>query len=173
MSLLFSVIDNMYLSEALVYSFKVDLKGSNALLAASHFHTMSTAALILLWISICAVKFSFLALFKRLIKQQPIMIRYWWCVLIFNVLGMGYGIAVYIISCPHFGQQNIFQMCKSKTFCFCFFLTSAVSSEGYRTDAFLVQCVQEEGAARVVKYSIGHFSFDIVSDLFSKPNHLS
>lgn len=55
----------------------------------------SAIALVLEWFSIVSVKFSFLCVFRRLVDRVPAMKRYWWIVLISNIVISCYGISVY------------------------------------------------------------------------------
>lgn len=54
-----------------------------------------------------AVKFSFLALFRRLIDRITPLIRYWYVVVAFNLAVTGYGASVYVIACPHFSGPKV------------------------------------------------------------------
>lgn len=54
-----------------------------------------------------AVKFSFLALFKRLIDQIYCLKVYWWVVVAFNLAVTAYGAAAYIIPCPEFRSRKM------------------------------------------------------------------
>ena len=59
-------------------------------------------AMVLTWISIVCVKFSYLFLFKRLITRLPYMVGYWWFAAGYNTLISIYGATVYGVACPHF-----------------------------------------------------------------------
>jgi hypothetical protein len=111
LTLIFVIADGMYMAEALVYSVQVEYP-PDFVVQVMHFHNWTVAALILLWLSICCVKFSFLVLFKRLIRQMPRLIQYWWFVVIFNVLCALYGAAVYIAACPYFGDDALYTSSK-------------------------------------------------------------
>jgi hypothetical protein len=76
------------------------------------YRKMSVATLVPLWGSICSVKFSFLALFKKLLRQMPIMTRYWWFVVAYNAVISIYGATVYIVACPYFSEKDIMKSCK-------------------------------------------------------------
>lgn len=106
------ILDSMYMTEALVFghiqiAFTFDLVKQ-----ALFYRKVSAAALTLMWFSICSVKFSFLALFKRLIRQRPGMIKFWWLTLAFNILVTVYGATVYTASCPYFREDQILKACK-------------------------------------------------------------
>jgi len=69
-----------------------------------HSHIWITAGLMAGWTTICAVKFSFLFFFKRLIDRIRPLYIYWWVVFVFNLGVFGYGITIYYIGCPWFNQ---------------------------------------------------------------------
>jgi hypothetical protein len=77
------------------------------------YRTLLAATLVPLWGAICTVKFSFLALFKQLLRQMPTMTRYWWFALAFNIIVSLYGGSVTIVACPDFGEKY---MMKSSTY---------------------------------------------------------
>lgn len=120
MALTYIVIDQMYDAEALVYA-----DANSISFATMDISTMldnmlmyrrySAAALTFMWFTICSVKFSFLALFKRLIRQKPRLNRYWWFVMVFNVVTTAYGTTVYYLSCPHFTEDKVFELCECGT----------------------------------------------------------
>lgn len=56
--------------------------------------------LILTWITIVSIKFSFLFLFKKLIDRIPPLIVYWWFIAAFNGAIAIYGATVPILVCP-------------------------------------------------------------------------
>ncbi len=103
MIVLFQFIDQMYLAEALLFGSPVALP-PDFIQQALYFHKMVTVCLILLWIAVCAAKFSFLFLFRQLIDRIRVMIIYWWIVMVFCVLVTGYGAASYVLACPKFGS---------------------------------------------------------------------
>lgn len=80
------------------------------------YRRLSAAACVPLWGAICSVKFSFLALFKKLIRQMPIMTRYWWFVLAFNIAISLYGGTVFIVTCPYFEEKDIMKSRKCFNF---------------------------------------------------------
>jgi hypothetical protein len=77
------------------------------------YRKMSVVTLVPLWGSICSVKFSFLALFKKLLRQMPVMTKYWWFVVAYNAVISIYGATVYIVSCPYFSEGDIMESRKS------------------------------------------------------------
>lgn len=112
--MLFNVIDDMYVTEAVVFGevnlFTMDF--ATFIPKSIRYRKISAAALTLMWFSICSVKFSFLALFKKLIRQMPGMIRYWWFTVAFNIVVTGYGASVYLVACPYFSADEIFKASK-------------------------------------------------------------
>ncbi|KAI4193838.1 MAG: hypothetical protein LQ348_002764 [Seirophora lacunosa] len=100
MAVLYTNMDNMYLTEALIYSPALLATGSPDLNGVFEFGKLVKASLILTWVAMMAVKFSFLALFKRLIDRMPGLLRYWWFVVAFNLAVTGYGASVYFVACP-------------------------------------------------------------------------
>jgi hypothetical protein len=111
LSLIFVTMDLMYMIDAILFGIIVDYP-PEILGLSVYERRMSATGLILMWFSICSVKFSFLALFKQLIRQMPRVIRYWWFVAMFNLLVTIYGAMVYIISCPYFSENQVYQLGK-------------------------------------------------------------
>jgi hypothetical protein len=114
--MLFAVIDAMYESESLAFADARSIIAINFMELIPNifrFKKMSAAALALLWASICCVKFSFLALFKKLIRQMPVITRYWWFALVFNIASFVYGVFSYFVPCPYFTEANIFKASES------------------------------------------------------------
>ena len=95
-------IDKMYLVEALT----TDLPGTelptDLLQEVNAFHKWLSTVDMLCWGAIMAVKFSFLALFRRLIQGIKSLVVYWWIVTLFNIGTLGYGASVILGLCPHF-----------------------------------------------------------------------
>lgn len=114
MSLLFVYIDDMYLAEALSFpssGFSLPADWMNAVWDYGKF---STIGLMLSWVSLVCVKFSFLALFKKLVDRVRYMNTYWWIVAVFNGLISAYGLTVYVVACPYYYQ---FKYCKLTSEC--------------------------------------------------------
>lgn len=107
MAVLYINMDNMYLTEALTYAPALFATAPPDLNRVFEFRKLVTASLILTWIAMMAVKFSFLALFKRLIDRMPGLIKYWWFVVAFNLAVTGYGASVYVVACPHFSGPKV------------------------------------------------------------------
>lgn len=100
--LLFSFIDQMYLVEALIAGLPGVIIPSDFIEQSTTFHKLSDACLILLWTTVCGVKFSFLALFRNLVDRTHPLTMYWRVVLTLNIVIWLYGITGLIIPCPYF-----------------------------------------------------------------------
>ena len=107
MVVLYINMDNMYLTEALTYAPTRVAFLPQDLNSVFEFRKLVTASLILTWVAMMAVKFSFLALFRRLIDRIPPLIKYWRVVVLFNLAVTGYGASVYVIACPHFSGMKV------------------------------------------------------------------
>jgi hypothetical protein len=156
MGLLFNYIDNLFLIAALEY-------GAPELFAelpkdwledVYSCEERSAISGMCAWGAIASVKFSFLFFFKRLIDRIQSMNRYWWLVFILNLATGGYGMAVYILSCPHFNSPKI---CES------YLYLASVSV----ADINVVQCIQGSAAGRVISYAISQMVLDIFTDITS------
>ena len=112
MGVLYISIDNMYLTEALIYAPSLFATQSPDLNGVVEFRTLVTVSLILMWVAIVAVKFAFLALFRRLIDRFPPLLRYWWFVVIFNLAVGGYCVSIFFFPCPDFGDPRVSEICK-------------------------------------------------------------
>ncbi|MCJ1384837.1 hypothetical protein MMC17_007955 [Xylographa soralifera] len=134
-AILFTFVDNMYMVEALIFDPQSAQLIPDFLDAAYDYQKMAAVTLILCWCSIVSVKFSFLFLFRKLVDRIPALIKYWWCVTIFNVVAGAYGIAVYLVACPHF----------------------------YNVQA--LQCTQGSGVMTTINYSVSQMVLDMVGDL--------
>ena len=110
--LLYAYIDSMYLVEALLFGVQdpTFIPPADAIKQSFYFQRMVAASLVLSWITITCVKFSFLALFRSLIDRLPPMLLYWKIVVVFNALICIYSALVYLVVCPYFGNLKA---CKS------------------------------------------------------------
>ena len=103
MGLLSTFIDKMYVVGA---SQSGNLVGvplpSDFLQQAYDFQKFVTIAMVLTWMSIVSVKFSYLFLFRRLISRLTYMAWFWWFAVVYNGVISIYGGAVYGIACPHY-----------------------------------------------------------------------
>ncbi|KAF5869940.1 uncharacterized protein Bfra_010085 [Botrytis fragariae] len=135
--LLFNYIDNLFMTEALI-------------LGTSEIHTQlpkgfvqrvydyskrSTISLMCAWGAIVSVTFSFLFSFNKLIDRIKSMTRYWWVVFVLNLIIAGYGMAIYILTCPHYNNPQA------------------------------LQCGQGAKAQVVINYAVSQMALDIFSDL--------
>ena len=105
-----TILDLMYELQGLVYADPATIGIEYALSILPklpEYRRRNTTALILAWCSICCVKFSFLAMFRLLIRQLPNMIRYWYFTVALNVVVFCYGGTVFAVSCPYFTKENI------------------------------------------------------------------
>lgn len=107
MAVLYINMDNMYLTEAMTYAPTSFVFGPQDLNRVFEFRKLVTASLILTWVAMMAVKFSFLALFRRLIDRIPPLIKYWRIVVAFNLAVTAYGATVYVVACPHFSGMKV------------------------------------------------------------------
>lgn len=107
MVVLYISTDNMYLIEAITYAPTRIVSSPKDLDTLFAFHKQVTASLILTWVAMMAVKFAFLALFRRLIDRIPPLIKYWRVVVTFNLIVTVYGALVYIVTCPHFSGTRV------------------------------------------------------------------
>lgn len=98
--LFFTFVDKMYLTEATITNFKDVEYPPNFLMQMEDFQKWVAVCLILLWCSICSVKFSFLFLFRKLVDRVHWLTVYWWWLTIFCVLVWIYGAIAYILPCP-------------------------------------------------------------------------
>ena len=96
-------LDDMYLAETVTFmtTTTFTLKFSD-LDRIFKYRKMVTACLMLSWVAVVSVKFSFLALFRRLIDRIPALVKYWWFVVAYNVAVSVYGAVTYIVACPQF-----------------------------------------------------------------------
>ncbi|KAF2109416.1 hypothetical protein BDV96DRAFT_651854 [Lophiotrema nucula] len=144
MALLFTVIDTMYQAESLVFGSEgfaaiASMNISEIAEQSARYHIFSTAALVLMWFSICSVKFCFLAFFRKLIRQMPTMIMYWWIVLSFNIAATVYGVTIYLAGCPYFRADQMLQT---------------------------MSCVQGSKLKLSINLSTSQMALDIAGDLF-------
>lgn len=107
MVILYINMDNMYFTEAMTYAPTRLSFQPQDLNRVFEFRKLVTASLILTWIAMMAVKFSFLALFRRLIDRIPPLIKYWRVIVAFNIAVTAYGASVYVVACPHFSGMKV------------------------------------------------------------------
>ena len=107
MAVLYINMDNMYLTEAMTYAPTRFAFQPQDLNRVFEFRKLVTASLMLTWVAMMAVKFSFLALLRRLIDRIPPLIKYWRIVVAFNLAVTSYRASVYVIACPHFSGMKV------------------------------------------------------------------
>jgi hypothetical protein len=118
--MLFSTMDFIYETEALKFG-TVKPAEINLVKFIDGFQKnlkMTIAFMALMWGSMCAVKFAFLALFRRLVRPMPSMMKYWWFALAFNIIVAGYGsspFVVHLLKCPYFKESDKFKASKSRS----------------------------------------------------------
>ncbi|KAJ5730246.1 uncharacterized protein N7483_004754 [Penicillium malachiteum] len=74
---------------------------------ALDFHKWAIASLMLSWLTISAVKFFFLLFFWRLVDRLRNWKIYWWFLFIFNIANATFGVSVFYVSCPHWGEAAL------------------------------------------------------------------
>lgn len=98
--MIFYYVDDMYMAEAFVLGIPNMELAPTFIQDSLWFHKMILIALTLTWSSLMAVKFCYLALFKKLVDRIKPMRTYWWIVTVFNVAVAAYGATVYWVACP-------------------------------------------------------------------------
>ena len=152
-------LDDMYLAEAVTFmptnTFTFKFSDLDRIF---RYRKMVTACLMLSWVAVVSVKFSFLALFRRLIDRIPALTKYWWFVVAYNVVVSTYGAVTYIIACPHFSG---FKSGKNGD------PQRPINFEAECSDKSLVSCVSGDTKKRAIRYSLSALILDVVSDLLS------
>ncbi|KAF2635431.1 hypothetical protein P280DRAFT_473831 [Massarina eburnea CBS 473.64] len=152
MAVIYTMVDLMYEMEAIISGpNNIDIPDTTilppqllALLApiiskSVRHRKLAMASMVPLWGSMCSVKFSFLALFKKLLKQMPNMMRYWWFALAFNIIIGLYGVVVFIVACPYFEEKDIMKS---------------------------LQCTSGDRLTTTLNHSTAHMILDIAGDIF-------
>lgn len=104
--LLFAFISSMYLIEALITNDPNATITSDIFDQVESFRKLSTAFLVLSFTAIFAVKFSFLFLFKALIRNVRKIKIYWWTVLVTTAVVWAFGVVEFFLPCPSFGPES-------------------------------------------------------------------
>ncbi|TGO58032.1 hypothetical protein BCON_0059g00110 [Botryotinia convoluta] len=135
--LLFNYIDNLFMTEALILGTSeiYTQLPKDFIQRVYDYSERSTISLMCAWGAIVSVKFSFLFFFKKLIDRIKSMTRYWWVVFVLNLIIAGYGLAIYILACPHYNNPQV------------------------------LQCGQGAKAQVVINYAVSQMVLDIFSDL--------
>lgn len=102
MALLFAFVSSMFLVEALVTNHPDIELPSDFIEQVIRFQKFSTAFLVLTFTAIFAVKFSFLFLFKALIRNVRKIVVYWWTVAVITGVVWAFGVAEFFLPCPYF-----------------------------------------------------------------------
>ena len=107
---IYTTIDLTYEMQGLIYAdpATIDIGYALGILPKLlEYRKRNTIAMVLAWCSICCVKFSFLALFRILIRQLPNMVRYWYFTVALDIVALCYGASVYVVACPYFTKENV------------------------------------------------------------------
>jgi len=102
LGIIYTISNKMYLVESLLFKVPNLQLPPDWIQQSFDYQKFVAISLILTWLSIVSVKFSFLFLFRKLIDRVRYMVIYWWVVVIFNLAVAGYGASVYILACPWF-----------------------------------------------------------------------
>ena len=109
-ALLLACKDDMYLAEALLLRPTQAKSPSNPadLEARTLTYTkLMSAAMLLCWIAVAAVKFSFLFLFRAFLSHSARPWRgFWWFVAVFNLAVVTYGVASNFLPCPYLNSAD-------------------------------------------------------------------
>lgn len=104
--LLFAFISSMYMLEALITDDPNAIVPIDILDQVQWFRKLSTAFLVLTFTTIFAVKFSFLFLFKALIRNVRKIKLYWWTVVLTTTAVWAFGVVENFLPCPTFGPKS-------------------------------------------------------------------
>lgn len=96
----------MYLLEALITDDPNAIIPSDIIDQVQWFRKLSTAFLVLTFTTIFAVKFSFLFLFKALIRNVRQIKIYWWTVVVTTAAVWALGVVENFLPCPNFGPKS-------------------------------------------------------------------
>ncbi|EFQ99598.1 hypothetical protein MGYG_02612 [Nannizzia gypsea CBS 118893] len=96
-------IDKMYLTLAVQYGETAGITLPPDIIRIKFdYQKWIQVTIVVLWLAVMSVKFSFLALFKNLVDGIQPLRRYWWVATIVNIGILGYGSVVTHISCPYY-----------------------------------------------------------------------
>ena len=104
-----------------------------------------------------AVKFSFLALFRRLIDRIPSLMKYWWFVVAFNLAVTGYGASVYVVACPHFSGPKVSKFSDSARY----------MASDLQANRYIVACLGGATRQKTIQYALSQLVLDVFSDILS------
>ncbi len=100
--LLHSILPVMYLDEGLILSPLTTPFGPQEFDDLFRYQKMIYSFTVLSWVTIFAVKLSFLVFFRNLIRRLIWMDTYWKVVVVTSLLACGFNICHDFITCPHF-----------------------------------------------------------------------
>ena len=103
---LFAMLDDMFRVEALAQRSRALLVQDDDFPHMASFARWGLAYNVLLWTAACCVKFSFLALFRKLLDPTKWVRVYWWITTVFAGLTYLYGIAAFLLLCPYHYSLN-------------------------------------------------------------------
>lgn len=106
LGLLFACLSSTYLLEALITGDPNVIIPADIIDQVQWFRKLSTAFLVLTFTTIFAVKFSFLFLFKSLIRNVRNMNVYWWIVVVTTAAVWAFGVVENFLPCPTFGPRS-------------------------------------------------------------------
>lgn len=103
-----SLVDDMYLAEALVLGISPDIDQATIIPRLLRLHKLTDAFLILTWASFNSVKFSFLLFFRSFTAHPGLqnLGRYWWMVTVFTAISWVSGSVLEVIECPYFDERS-------------------------------------------------------------------
>ena len=154
---IFPVLDTMYMMEGILYGVPF-FPPADIIKQAYRTQRFTVASLMTSWLTIVCIKFSFLALFRKLVDRSALLMRFWWVAVAFNLVVSGYGLAVYILICRY--SQDL-KACESA------YYGQPKWRIGSVADVVQVQCVSGPGAMTAVRYSLSQMVVDIVGDALS------
>lgn len=106
LGLLFAFISSMYLVEALITNDPNIVIPSDILDQVARVRKLTTVFNMLTFNTAMAVKFSFLFLFKTLIRNVRNMKIYWWTVVLITAAAWAFGIVEFFLLCPSYGSDS-------------------------------------------------------------------
>lgn len=101
--LLYIAIPNIYFVQGLSKGNKSEVSLTEIVEKINWFQKADSAFLVITWITIFLVKFSYLCFFRRLINRLGQIIRYWKVVIIFNIIAFIFCIIDSFVNCPKKG----------------------------------------------------------------------
>ncbi|KAJ5088070.1 hypothetical protein N7456_011686 [Penicillium angulare] len=96
-----TIAPGFYLGGFPLYNGQLDEIPDSMVQKSLDFHKWTVAVLMITWLSVCSIKFFFLAFFWKLVDRLPAWKIHWWIVFFFNVVTTIFGVLVFYVSCPH------------------------------------------------------------------------